>query len=93
VAAALSRDGFVDLRVLRRADGTYTYQIEAWTNFEDAGGNPHCQWHSFEPSAGTIAATFEVAADEAIREAKVYGIEIDENALRPNKSLERTREG
>ena len=90
VAAALSRDRTADVRVIRRPDGRFTYLIEAWTNFADAGGGAHCQWHTFESPTGMIAASYEIAAGEAIRDAWARGIEIDEEALRANNSLERT---
>ena len=77
IAAAMSRDGTADVHVVRRPDGHYTYVVEAWTNFPDAGGNPHYTWHTFHSPTGLITDSYDTAVSAAVQDAQSRGLEIE----------------
>jgi hypothetical protein len=77
VAAARSRDGTADVRVIRRPDGHFSYVVVAWTNFADAGGNPHHRWHTFPSTTGFISDSYASTLAEAASDARLRGLEIE----------------
>ena len=80
VLAAMSTAGDAEVRIVRRGDGLYTFEIVAWTNFCDAGGNPHHQWHTFQSPTGFLSDSLETAIDEAVRDAQNRRLPISEFA-------------
>jgi hypothetical protein len=76
VAIARARDGSAELRIVRRSDGLLTFEIEAWTNFEDAGGQPHLQWHTFHPAMTTLSDSYETIVEEALADAMTRRLEL-----------------
>ncbi len=70
VAVARATDDSAELRIVRRRDGLFTFEVEAWTNFEDAGGLPHLQWHTFHPERATLTDSFEKIVELARADAK-----------------------
>jgi len=71
VAFAESADGTAEVRIVRRADGLLTFEIEAWANFEDAGGGAHVTWHTFHPSGAVLTETL----DQIVEYAKLDSLE------------------
>lgn len=53
----------------KKADGTYTYQLSGWTNFESESGD-YSYW--VEKKAGGIYQDFINALNEAKKELKVH---------------------
>jgi len=76
VALARARDGSAEVRVIRRKDGLFTFEIEAWTNFEDAGGQPHLQWHTFHPEVATLTDSFDTIVELALADATARRLEL-----------------
>ena len=76
VAVARARDGSAELRIVRRADGLLTFEIEAWTNFEDAGGQPHLQWNTFYPATATLSDSFQTIVEAAFADAMTRRLEL-----------------
>jgi len=83
VAVARSTDSTAEVRVIRRPDGHYSFVVEAWTNFEDAGGAPHHVWHTFFPERALIAGSLEVAVQSALLDARSRSL-----TLKPLKYLQ-----
>jgi len=92
IAAATSRDGTADVRVVRRSDGHFTFLVVAWTNFSDAGGNPHYTWHAFRSPIGLITDSYDTAVAGALLDAKSRGIDIDALVLQPHERTARSGE-
>ena len=76
IAVAGSTDGSAELRILSRSDGIFTFEVEAWTNFEDAGGQPHLQWHTFHSEIATFTDSFEKIVEVAHADAKTRCLEL-----------------
>lgn len=76
VATARSTDGSAEVRILRKKDGLFTFEIEAWTNFEDAGGQPHLQWHTFHPERATLTDSFDAIVELALADATARRLEL-----------------
>ena len=70
LAFARSADATAELRIIRRPDGYFTFEIEAWTNFEDAGGGAHHSWHTFHPPAAFFTDSFDIAVENALADAE-----------------------
>jgi hypothetical protein len=76
VAVAGSLDGTAEVRIVRHGTGLLTFEVEAWANFEDAGGSPHIQWHTFYPSAAALSDSFERIVELAMVDAAARRIQI-----------------
>ena len=82
LAVASSVDGCAETRIVRMPEEGYSFEVEAWTNFEDAGGNPHLAWHTFHPQFATRTQSLEAAVQLAEEDAKERGL-----SLRPMQWL------
>ena len=76
VAIARALDGTAEVRIAQRGDGLCTFEIEAWTNFEDAGGQPHLQWHTFYPPHATRTDSLDRAIELALADAAERGLAV-----------------
>jgi hypothetical protein len=74
MARARTEDGAVELRIIRRGDGTWTFEFEAWTSFVDAGGQAHDTWWTFEPSMATFADSPQRAVELALADSRERGL-------------------
>jgi hypothetical protein len=70
LAVAIADDGTAEVRILQLSDGSFTFVIEAWTNFCDAGGNPHYLWWEFHPPIAGRFDSLAVVKEEAIVDAR-----------------------
>jgi len=70
VAAALACDGTAELRIVHRPSGRFSFEVVAWTNFVDAGGNPHHRWHTFHPEVTLVTDSFKVVLEAALEDAR-----------------------
>jgi hypothetical protein len=70
LAVAKATDGTAELRIIRRSDQNFSFEIVAWTNFEDAGGGAHHVWHTFHPELAVITDSFEAAVAAALADAR-----------------------
>ena len=84
VAIARADDGTAEVRIVRRPDGLLTFEIEAWTNFADAGGGAHVQWHTFHPAAAVLTDSIERIIELATLDAQERGLMVGSfDAARP----------
>ena len=60
--------------ILRRPDGTLTFEFEAWTSFPDAGGQPHDTWWTFHPRSATFADSDARVLELALADARERGL-------------------
>src|SRR5262245_55812816 len=70
VAFSSSADGTAELRILKRPDGYFSFEVVAWTNFEDAGRNPHHVWHTFHPALAHVSDSFDTVVEAALDDAR-----------------------
>jgi hypothetical protein len=70
VAVAKATDGSAEVRIVRRAGGRYSFEIVAWTNFEDAGGTAHHRWNTFQPEFALVTDSFTAAVEAAQEDAR-----------------------
>ena len=70
VATAIAADATAELRIVNRPGGHLSFEIVAWSNLEDAGGNPHHVWHIFHPVAAFITDSFDTAVEAALTDAR-----------------------
>jgi hypothetical protein len=70
LAVATAIDGTAELRIIRRSDQKFSFEIVAWTNFEDAGGGAHHVWHTFHPELAVITDSFETAVAAALADVR-----------------------
>jgi hypothetical protein len=76
VAFAPASNGTAEVRIIRKSPMHFSFEIVAWTNFEDAGGNPHCMWHVFTPEKAFVTDSFDTALREANADSKQRNLSI-----------------
>jgi hypothetical protein len=76
LAVVQATDGTAEIRIVQKADGRLSFELVAWTNFEDAGGDPHHTWHIFPPELALITDSFDTALDAALVDARARKLSV-----------------
>ena len=76
IAFALANNGTAEVRIIQKSPERFSFEVVAWTNFEDAGGNPHCIWHVFQPEKAFVTGSIDTALLEAQADATERNLSI-----------------
>ena len=84
VAYQVPVDGLTAAEIFSRPDGSLGFRFAAWVAWRDAGGEAREHgWECIHPERSLFADRLEVAADEAIRHARYFGLQLGDCWVNP----------